>query len=134
MQSRSAGRAMAAVASGQSLLGATDAGMPTAAGAPAGGAPIAWIHPIARPCAVCGKESAVWGPGVQRCADHFDFDRHQAPSPPDPKPREEVSNCSLRRAQPEGYAHERGTRLRLVRPTNATFPEAVIHRDARSCM
>ena len=75
---------MPEVASGRRVPGKTDAGMRAAAGAPDSGAP------IARPCDVCGKESAVWGPGVQRCADHFDFDHHEHPALPDPKPREQV--------------------------------------------
>jgi hypothetical protein len=40
-------------------------------------------------CDVCGRESAVWGPNLQRCADHFAFGHHQPP-PPDPLPRERV--------------------------------------------
>jgi hypothetical protein len=36
------------------------------------------------------------GPSIQRCAVHFDFDRHQAPSPPEPKAplRACVGTCS----------------------------------------
>jgi hypothetical protein len=43
-----------------------------------------------RPCDICGVEAAVWGPGIARCADHFDFDRHELPAVPSAMPRERV--------------------------------------------
>lgn len=45
---------------------------------------------IKRPCAICGLEAAVWGPGLARCAEHFDFGHHQTPPAPDPMPHQRV--------------------------------------------
>jgi hypothetical protein len=43
-----------------------------------------------RRCDICGIEAAVWGQGIARCADHFDFDHHASPASRSPLPRARV--------------------------------------------
>ena len=50
----------------------------------------------ARPCDVCGVQAVVWGPGIARSAEHFDFDHHPSPPPPAPMPRQRVLDLFAR--------------------------------------